>query len=123
MRKLKFDRKLVVAVAALTFASTLFTIYAVDAHIVAAYYIYQDQEGKIWWRTFPAGSLFPWPRESGMLQLLIGPNEIDLFIYTYLIKTWLLAGVSVLIWVCTSIYVLKAVRSNLPKPPSSNNNS
>jgi type IV secretory pathway TrbD component len=54
--------------------------------------------------------LFPWPRGPGMAEVLSRINDVDLFIYTYLIKTWMLAGLSVLAWVITVLFVYKATK-------------
>lgn len=43
-----------------------------------------------------------------MLEVLSRINDVDLFIYTYLIKTWMLAGLSALVWVITAVFVYKA---------------
>jgi type IV secretory pathway TrbD component len=45
-----------------------------------------------------------------MAEVLSRINDVDLFIYTYLIKTWMLAGLSVLAWVITVLFVYKASR-------------
>jgi hypothetical protein len=116
-------KKLVVITAILVFTSTFFTIYVINAHIIAANFIYQDPNGEIWWRTAPSGSLFPWPSESGMLQVLSNLSEVDLFIYQYLIKSWVLVGLAILVWICNCVYFYKAVWVDLRKSSKSKNSS
>ncbi len=115
MRKLKYNKKLVAIAAILAFVSSFLTVYTVNAQIVATLSVYQDSLGILWWRTTPKGSLFPWPRESGILQKLSEFGEADSFIYTYLIRSWILAGTTIVMWICTAIYIFRAARSNLPK--------
>jgi type IV secretory pathway TrbD component len=45
-----------------------------------------------------------------MAEVLSRINEVDLFIYTYLIKTWVMAGLSALAWVITVLFVYKAAK-------------
>jgi len=45
-----------------------------------------------------------------MLEVLSGINDVDLFIYTYLIKTWILVGLSALAWALTALFVYKTTR-------------
>jgi hypothetical protein len=62
------------------------------------------------WRTGPSGSLFLWPRESGIFQILSEINEVDFFIYKYLFRTWGLFGLSILLWSCTGLFIFKVIR-------------
>ena len=103
---MKLEKKAVSATIILGLLSTYLTLYTAEACIVAVRDIYEDPEGKTWWRTAPGGSLFPWPKRPGMLQALSGINEVDFFIYRYLIKPWILVGLSALLWVVTSLSVL-----------------
>jgi hypothetical protein len=47
-----------------------------------------------------------------MLEVLSRINDVDLFIYTYLIKTWIMAGLSALAWAITVLSVYKAAKHN-----------
>ncbi|MEM2111242.1 MAG: hypothetical protein QXX08_05115 [Candidatus Bathyarchaeia archaeon] len=107
------DRKFVLTSFALFLISTCFTLYTFKAHIVAAN-IYEDPEGNaVSWRTGPSGTLFPWPTEPGMLQVLSEISGIDSFIYRYLIKTWILAVLSILMWVGTALFIFRIVRTQM----------
>lgn len=107
---MRFSKKSVVATIFLTILSTYLTIYTWKAHTIATRHIYEDLDGEpVAWRTGPSGSLFPWPRESGMLQIFSEINEVDLFIYRYLIKTWGLVGLSILLWICTGLLIFKVI--------------
>lgn len=103
-------KTVLVLIAVLVLVSVCFTLYTLRAHTIAGRYIYEGADGGITWRTAPSGSLFPWPNESGMLQILSEMSDIDLFIYVYLIKSWTLVGVTILLWAVTCLCVFKAVR-------------
>ena len=77
-------------------------------HTIASRHIYEGPDGNaVAWRTGPSGSLFPWPRASGMLEILSRINEVDLFIYKYLIKPWVLVGLSILAWLGTGLFIFR----------------
>jgi len=104
---MKFSKKLIFIVIVLTLVSTYLTLYTWKAHTVAAGHIYEDPEGKgVYWGA-TSGSLFPWPKGSGMLPVLVELNEVDLFIYKYLIKPWVLVGLSILAWVGTGLFIFR----------------
>jgi len=91
--------------------STCLTSYTFRAYTVASNNIYEDPDsGAVAWRTGPSGSLFPWPTEPGMLEVLSGVGEVDLFIYRYLIKDWALASLLGLVWILTVLFMLRAIR-------------
>jgi len=125
---LELSKKLVSIAIVLTLISTYLTLYTVMAHTVAMRHIVEDEE-KVCWRTSAIGSLFPWPKEPGgnaiYLPVLIPINKVDLFIYRYLIKSWVLAGLSIIMWIVTGLSVLRVVkpRPGLPKEPPPNKNS
>lgn len=111
---MKHSRKPVLRLIVLILVSTYLTVYTFKAHAVASMYIYEDEEtGIVFWRSGPAGSLFPLPRKPGMLEILVQVDVIDLFIYAFLIKLWLLAGLSVLLWFITGLYTLRLARVKL----------
>jgi len=103
-------KKVTIAIV-FVFISTYLTSYAAMAHVTASRHIYEDERGGIWWRTTPSGSLFPWPREPGMLQALSRVDELDLFIHRYLIKSWILVGLSILTWAGAGLYLYKVVKA------------
>ncbi len=47
-----------------------------------------------------------------MLEILSGINDVDLFIYTYLIRTWILVGLSAFAWALTALFVYKTTRQD-----------
>jgi hypothetical protein len=108
---LRSTKLVLVAVVLMAFSAYL-TLYTLRANTLAASYLYEDPDtGAISWRSGPSGSLFPWPRESGMFQVLSKVNEVDLFIYRYLIKTWALVELSTLMWVATAISLFKVAKT------------
>jgi hypothetical protein len=80
-------------------------VYTITAYSVARY-VYENED-KVVWRYSPPGSFLPWPKEPGMLTALSKMNPIDLFIYQYFIKTWLLIVVTLSIWIAMGIYIAK----------------
>ena len=107
------DKKSVSVLIILGLVSACLTLYTVRAHAVARY-AYGDQLGGGWLYT-PSGSFLPWPKEPGMAAALSKMNEIDLFIYRFLIKSWVLVGVTVLLWTVTSLYLLRRISGVLEK--------
>ncbi len=88
--------------------SMLITAYTVAAHEVATKYIIEMEDGEVMWRTAPRGSLFPWPKGSGSLQMLSKMEDIDMLIYRYLIRDRLLMVFAILMWVLTGVFTIRA---------------
>jgi len=108
---MEFPKKSALMLIVFGIISAYLTLYTVRVHTIAARHIIEDAEGKaVSWRTGPSGSLFPWPKEPGMLQVLSKINEIDMFVYRYLIKPWVLVGLSILMWVVTGLSMFKRVK-------------
>jgi hypothetical protein len=105
----RFSRRTVLVTIILASVSIYLSIYTFEAYSIASRYLPSDSNGAVWING-PSGSLFPWPRGPGMAEVLSRINDVDLFIYTYLIKTWTLAGLSTLAWVITVLFVYKAVK-------------
>ena len=106
--RMRIGRKALVTAIVLAFISLYLTLYTIMVHTIAARHICEDPDGNaVAWRTGPSGSLFPWPREPGMLEILSKINEVDLFIYRYLIKPWVLVGLSILAWVGTGLFIFR----------------
>ena len=102
------DRRSALIIIVLILASAYLTFYTMRAHTVARH-VYEE-EGAIVWRSGPSGSFFPWPMDPGPLQVLSEMNAVDVFIYGYLIKSWALVGVTILLWVGLCLYIFKAFR-------------
>ena len=83
-------------VAALLVAAIIVAGYTVTAHVVASHIV--EVNGTPMWATAPRGSLFPLPSLPGNLLANISLLQTDLAIYTYLIKTYVLAAVTMLLW-------------------------
>ena len=114
---LRLGKKSAILLTVSGFVLAYLTLYTVAAYNVARH-VY-EYEGIVFWRSAPGGSFFPWPREPGAGLALEGAggvfmrvklNEIDSFIYRYLIKSWVLLGLTILLWVGVSLYILKLVR-------------
>ncbi|MBS7632972.1 hypothetical protein KEJ15_05045 [Candidatus Bathyarchaeota archaeon] len=106
---MKTANRWILAAIILSALSTYLTAYTFEAHSIAAGHIFR-WNGETWWRTSPSGSLFPWPKKPGMLEALSKVNDVDLFIYSYLIESWILVVLTVLMWGLVSICVYKAVK-------------
>jgi len=108
---MRFDKKLVLAAVILISASTYLTLYTWRAHAIAQRIMEDSNGNAIAWRTGPSGSLFPWPTAPGMGFILSKVNEVDAFIYKYLIKPLVLVGSSVLMWVVTGFSIFRVIKS------------
>jgi len=95
--------------------SAWLTLYTVEAHALAFRSINDDNEGGLWWRSMPAGSLFPWPQEPGPLEALTRVNDVDSFIYWFLIKSRLLVALSAISWGCTCFLIFELIKAITPK--------
>jgi len=103
---MKSPGKFILLAIVLIAVSTYLTAYTFTAHGVATMHIFEDAEaGVALWRSGPAGSLFPWPREPGMLQVLTEMSEVDTFIYVHFVKSWLLVGASLLLWFVSGLSI------------------
>ena len=95
--------------------SMYLTAYTVSAHMVSSHIV--EDSGKAYWSSSPEGSLFPWPRKSGGseigIPMLIELNETDSFVYNYLIRTYLLLVVCILLWLSAIIIFYR--RANIAK--------
>ena len=107
---MRMERKTLTIAVVLAFIAVYLTLYTIIAHTIATQHIYEDPNTVVW-RTGPSGSLFPWPREPGMLEILSEINDVDLFIYRYLIKDWVLVGLSILACVGTGLFIFKATKT------------
>lgn len=96
--------------------STIVTWYTISCHVVANGYLYVNSiTDEVFWTSGPAGSFFPWPTAPGLLEILTRLNAVDLFIFQYLIRTWALAGLSIILWALTGLSLLKMTKkSNQP---------
>ena len=79
--------------------SVYLTAYTVAVYALCSKYVV-EQSGKAYWSNGPAGSLFPWPVKNGGIgiPMLFELNSIDLLIYNYLIKTYLLIILCGVFW-------------------------
>lgn len=103
-------------VIVLFLTTAILTGYTIAIHVIADKHIYEDTVTTIvYWTSGPSGSLFPWPKAPGMLEIITQVNEADLFIYQYLIKTWAFVGLSIVLWVITGLYVLRMIKSTKQK--------
>jgi len=104
---LRLSKKQALTLVTLCLIAFYLTAYTVAVHSLAARYVYEEADGKTWWRTTPSGSLFPWPMEPGMLQALSRMSDSDLLIYRYLIKSYVLLGLVVALWAGVGLFALK----------------
>lgn len=86
-----------------------FTVYLV----VDSLYV---TDGAIAWRTSPAGSLFPVPRRSGMLQALSQVSELDKVIYFGLIENKLLILIDLVLVALLATSVAYTMKQTGPRP-------
>jgi len=89
--------------------SSFLSLFTIKAHTIAGRHIIEDGN-YIAWRSGPAGSLFPWPRGPGPMDMLSNVNEIDRFIYRYFVRSWVLVGLSILAWIGTGLFIFKLAK-------------
>ena len=112
----------VIVLVVLFSITIVFTAYAISAHHVASHI--HEIEGHLMWSDFQGGSFFPWPSYPGgiklpMLSLL---SEVDVLYYQLFIKSWVLVGITVLLWVVTVVFLLFKIKKQrvLGKIPTRN---
>ena len=95
--------------------STILTVYTITVHGFADRHLYEDPVSTIvYWTSGPSGSLFPWPKAPGLLEIITQTNVVDLVIYQYLVKTQALIGLSFFLWIITGVYVFRRNKSAQP---------
>lgn len=108
---MEFNKKWIV----LCLVSTVLTVYTITVHGLAERHLYKDPVSTIvYWTSGPSGSLFPWPKAPGLLEIITQTNVVDLFIYQYLVKTQALIGLSFFLWVITGVYIFRRDKSARP---------
>ena len=101
-----------VSIAILTVSvlfSVLLTAFTLNAHYVASFI--HEYNGKLMWSSTPGGSFLPWPKGPGMFMMFSSVNETDSPIYLYLIRSGLLAIVTLLLWTASSWQIWKLTRT------------
>jgi len=114
---LKSSRRSLIVLIVLVGVSVYSALYAASAYRVASHVTESPPE--LHWGSAPAGSFFPWPREPGMLEMLSEISEVDVFIYVYLIKSWILVAVSFLLWIGVFLQIWNITHGELTKRKSS----
>ena len=105
---MRFNKKAIV----LFLITAVLTVYTRTIHTLAERQMLENTITKIvYWTGGPGGSLFPWPKAPGMLEVLTQVNQVDWFVYQYVIKTWGLVGLSSIMWVITGLYVFGMIKS------------
>ena len=104
----------IVTLVLLLLVSFLATFYTVAAYGVARR-VY-DLDGTLCWVDSGGGSFFPWPQGpdpgTGIFPVVIPmTNNVDIFIYVYLIKSWVLVAVTVLLWAGFTTYIFMLIRA------------
>ena len=93
--------------------ATYATLYTVAAYDLARWgWTCRGTLGDATFLPFPTG-----PR-GVLMEVLAKMSPVDEFIYIYLIKTGILIGVSILLWILAAAYFLKAVLPLFWKPSS-----
>ena len=92
-----------IVLAALLLITLVFTAYTISAYHVASHI--HENDGTLMWSSIPGGSFFPWPSypEIG-LPALTPVNEVISSYYQLFIKSWILVGITVLLWTVTIVF-------------------
>ena len=95
-----------IVLAGLLSITTVFTAYTISAHHVASHI--HEIEGHLMWSDFQGGSFFPWPSYPGGIKLpmLSLVSEVDVLYYQLFIKSWVLVGITVLLWTVTVAFCI-----------------
>jgi hypothetical protein len=101
---LRVDKKSGMLLVVLSLVLTYLTPYTASAYSIAPHVL--DADTPVW-ASAPSGSFFPWPKRPGILEILSEMNGVDKFIYLYLIKSWALVGVAILLWAVMILYILR----------------
>jgi len=109
---LKISKKEIIILVALFSITIVFTAYTISAHHVASHI--GELEGHLVWSHFQGGSFFPWPSyPEGIVAPLTSPvNEVDSLYYQFFIKSWILVGITVLLWTVTVVFLLFKIRKH-----------
>ena len=95
------NRVLVLAFLIISAAYT--TLYTVAAHDLASWgWACRGTLGDATFLPFPTGP------QGVLMDVVAKMSPVDAFIYTYLIKTGALVGISLLLWILAATYLLKA---------------
>jgi len=108
------NKKSVLMLIVLGLASAVLTLYTMSAFDIARY-AFDAGGSELGWLYTPSGSFLPWPKGPGMAAALSRGNGVDLFIYRYLIKSWILVAITVLLWTATILYLFMSIRSQPEK--------
>ena len=90
--------------------TTVFTAYTVSAHHVASHIF--EFDGILMWSSRPSGTFFPWPSYPlGIIRvpMIIAVNEVDALYYQLFIKSWVLVGITVLLWTVTVAFCITSI--------------
>jgi len=95
--------------------ATYATLYTVAAHDLARW-------GWTCRGTLGDATFFPFPTgpRGVLMDVIAKMSPVDEFIYTYLIKTRILIGISILLWILATVYFFKVVLplfGNWIRPP------
>ena len=100
----------VIVLVALFSITVVFTAYTISAHLVACHI--HEREGMLMWSTMPGGSFLPWPSYSEAGFLISSPvNEVDSLYYQLFIKSWILVGITVLLWIVTVAFCITSFKT------------
>ena len=114
--QLKISKKELVILVALLLITVVFTAYTISVYYVASHI--HEIDGTLMWSSIPGGSFYPWPSYSEIgLPALTPVNEVDGLFYQLFIKSWILVGITVLLWAIMIVFCmvlfLRKVESNL----------
>jgi hypothetical protein len=102
---MKISKKEIIILIALFSIAIFFTAYAISAYNVATHI--HELDGRFMWSNFQSGSFFPWPSyPDGIVAPMMVPlKEFDSLYYQLFIKSWMLAGITVILWAINIIFL------------------
>ena len=103
-----------IVLVALFLITVVFTVYTISAHYVASHI--HEIDGTLMWSSIPGGSFFPWPSYPEVGLLALTPvNEVDSSYYQSFIKSWILVGITVLLWIVTIVFCIALFKTKKAK--------
>ncbi len=101
-------KKLILGIITVNGILTVYSMIFLFYYYIGIFCVNPGQFGELIWCTTPAGTIFPLPRESGMLMALTSSHSIiDYLIYLLIIQTNLMYLLPLIFGSFTIYFVMK----------------
>jgi hypothetical protein len=77
----------------------IITAYTISVYEIASH-VYES-DGLLWWPNTLGGSFYPWPHIPAGIsgQMLTELDQEDYLYYNYVVESWVLMALTVLLWI------------------------